>query len=244
MAKKRLVSSGKCELCGGQFTKAAISRHLAKCLSQQEVNSSNKQRGKSRVIDHLRIEGRYQPEYWLHVETAAESEFAALDGFMRDTWLECCGHCSAFRFPEPAAARAAKKALSLEAMFAEFDIDAMIRKEQEIMDSPLGSRVKFGDVFDYEYDFGSTTALRLKIISQREGVLKPNEVRLLARNLPPEISCQCGQPAEWVCTQCSWEPDGWFCRKCGKRHPCGDEMFLPVVNSPRVGVCGYCGPQT
>lgn len=174
---------------------------------------------------------------------AAESEFATLDGFLRAIWLECCGHCSAFRFPEPATARAAKKDLSLLAMFAEFDMDAMIQEEQEIMDSALGTRVKVGDVFDYEYDFGSTTELRLKVLSQREAVMKRNEVRLLARNLPPEILCECGQPAEWVCTNCSWELEGWLCKKCSKRHPCGDEMFLPVVNSPRVGVCGYCGPE-
>jgi hypothetical protein len=24
-------------------------------------------------------------------------------------------------------------------------------------------------------------------------------------------------------------------------HPCEDEAFLPVVNSPRMGVCGYAG---
>lgn len=243
MAKKRPVSVGTCELCGEQFSKAAIARHLGKCVLQESSSSASGRQRKVRDILHLCIEGRHLPEYWLHVEMAAESEFATLDGFLRAIWLECCGHCSAFRFPEPATARAAKKDLSLLAMFAEFDMDAMIQEEQEIMDSALGTRVKVGDVFDYEYDFGSTTELRLKVLSQREAVMKRNEVRLLARNLPPEILCECGQPAEWVCTNCSWELEGWLCKKCSKRHPCGDEMFLPVVNSPRVGVCGYCGPE-
>lgn len=243
MAKKRPVSVGKCELCGGQFSKAAMSRHLAKCVLQESVPSASGRQRKQRDVFHLRVEGRYLSEFWLHVEMAAESEVAALDGFLRHIWLECCGHCSTFRFPEPATAHAAKKGLSLEALFADFDMGAMVRKEQEIMDSSLGSRVKVGDVFDYEYDFGSTTELRLKVISQREGIIKRNEVRLLARNLPPEILCECGQPAEWVCGNCSWELEGWLCKKCSKRHPCGDEMFLPVVNSPRVGVCAYCGPE-
>lgn len=243
MAKKRAASIGKCELCGGQFSKAAISRHLAKCIEQASVPSASGRQRKLRDVFHLLVEGRYLTEFWLHVESAAESDFASLDHFLRGIWLECCGHCSEFRFPEPVTTRAAKKGLSLEALFDDFDMDAMIRKDREIMESPLGARAKVGDVFDYEYDFGSTTELRLKVLSQREGTLKRNEVRLLARNLPPEILCRCGQPAEWVCGQCSWEPAGWLCKKCSNRHPCGDEFFLPVVNSPRVGVCGYCGPE-
>jgi hypothetical protein len=41
------------------------------------------------------------------------------------------------------------------------------------------------------------------------------------------------------------------CRLCGQlisnpcaaKHECGEEMLLPVLNSPRAGVCGYCGPS-
>jgi hypothetical protein len=36
-------------------------------------------------------------------------------------------------------------------------------------------------------------------------------------------------------------PNCFFCDKCGKKHKSHDEMFLPVVNSPRMGVCGYTG---
>jgi hypothetical protein len=111
------------------------------------------------------------------------------------------------------------------------------------MESPLASRVKVGDTFHYEYDFGSTTELTLKVVAKRDGVMKRNAIRLLARNQPPDIRCQCGKPAVWVCGECSWEPSGWLCKACGKKHECGDEMFLPVVNSPRVGVCGYTGPD-
>ena len=33
----------------------------------------------------------------------------------------------------------------------------------------------------------------------------------------------------------------WLCEDCAKTHECGEEMLLPVCNSPRLGVCGYCG---
>jgi hypothetical protein len=41
---------------------------------------------------------------------------------------------------------------------------------------------------------------------------------------------------------CMLYPDeGWLCDECAVGHECGEEMLLPVVNSPRVGVCGYVG---
>jgi hypothetical protein len=242
MAKKRIASIGECKLCSKEFSKSAMTRHLAKCLAEHAADVPAGGKGKTREILHFRVEGG--PAYWLHLEAAAESPFATLDAFLRDIWLECCGHCSAFRVPEPkrmATVRCEKSAASL--LEVDFDFDAMMRREEEIMESPLASCVKVGDSFHYEYDFGSTTELTLKVVGNRDGVLKRDEVRLLARNLPPDIRCQCGKPAALVCSECSWEPSGWLCKTCGKKHECGDEMFLPVVNSPRVGVCGYTGPD-
>jgi hypothetical protein len=36
-------------------------------------------------------------------------------------------------------------------------------------------------------------------------------------------------------------PNGWLCDAHAEKHKHQD-MFLPVVNSPRVGQCGYTGP--
>jgi len=56
------------------------------------------------------------------------------------------------------------------------------------------------------------------------------------------IACvKCGKPATHVCTDCQWSGEGWMCEQCLREHPCGDELALPVVNSPRVGGCGYTG---
>ena len=35
--------------------------------------------------------------------------------------------------------------------------------------------------------------------------------------------------------------EGWLCQSCADEHECGEDMLLPVVNSPRTGVCGYAG---
>jgi hypothetical protein len=67
-------------------------------------------------------------------------------------------------------------------------------------------------------------------------------VRLLVRNTPPTWPCAtCGQPATAVCSYCLGAPSGPFaCAAHLGEHDCGEmEGFLPVVNSPRMGVCGY-----
>ena len=67
-------------------------------------------------------------------------------------------------------------------------------------------------------------------------------VRVLARNDAPVLPCDvCGKEATHVCTRCIYDDQGWLCDACVAEHECGEEMLLPVVNSPRVGMCGYEG---
>ena len=35
-----------------------------------------------------------------------------------------------------------------------------------------------------------------------------------------------------------YEKEAFYCDECGTEHDCGEEMMLPVLNSPRMGVCG------
>lgn len=66
---------------------------------------------------------------------------------------------------------------------------------------------------------------------------------IIARNAQPIIPCdECSaKPAVEICTACVWNDEGWLCEECAKNHECDEDMFLPVVNSPRTGVCGYTG---
>lgn len=110
-----------------------------------------------------------------------------------------------------------------------------------MMEQEIRERVKKGDVFHFTYDFGSSTDLQLKVVGERQGSLKKGKVHLLARNMPPELLCGCGRPAQYVCTECRWDDDGFLCESCTEEHACGTEFLLPVVNSPRMGVGGYMG---
>ena len=68
-------------------------------------------------------------------------------------------------------------------------------------------------------------------------------IKLIARNEMPSIKCKCGKDAKWVCSECFYNnPEKAFlCDVCAKKHECGEDMLLPVVNSPRIGLCGYEG---
>lgn len=68
----------------------------------------------------------------------------------------------------------------------------------------------------------------------------------MARNTLPEDQCiECGQRATHLCTECLIEADTWgtLCDEHTQTHPhdnYGEPM--PLVNSPRLGMCGYDGP--
>lgn len=225
MAKK--MSTGKCEKCGRIAAKNAMTRHVEQCFHGKESAESGGGK-KGEKIFHILIEARGGPMYWLHVDAPASASLEDLDFFLRDIWLECCGHLSAF---------------DIEG--GQYISDPSFYPGDIGMDDVIGDMLEPGMKFSHDYDFGTTTELKLKVISARKGAADGNDIRLLARNEPPEISCDvCGEPAVQICCECEYEGKGRLCAACAKKHKCGEDMLLPVVNSPRAGVCGYSGPST
>lgn len=175
---------------------------------------------------HLFVDARYDKDYWLHLAVPAKSSLSSVDYFLREIWVECCGHLSAF---------------TIEGQrYAYQPLDDL---EERGMDVQLSRVLQLGMAFTYECDYGSTTHLRLKVVGFWERGTEGDAIALLARNDAPQVPCQqCGkQPATQICTDCQCRNKGWLCDECADEHECSSEMFLPVVNSPRVGVCGYCG---
>jgi hypothetical protein len=82
----------------------------------------------------------------------------------------------------------------------------------------------------------------IKAVGRRQGVIARNNIILLARNNPLPWKCsQCEKPAELLCQYCMNE-EMFFCKEHAKKHRCASiDDYLPVVNSPRIGVCGYTG---
>jgi len=227
----RQTSKGICTFCHGEFSKSAINRHLETCEQRARAEAkagSGRKVQKIRTF-HLVVEGRDLPMYWMHLDVTASTALAALDRFLRDTWLECCGHLSAF---EIGGVRYAVDA----------GMDDGWGMDEKSMRVRLDKVFSPGQSCSYEYDYGTTTELKLRVIAEREVETKGKAIQVLARNTPPVILCdECGKPATNVCSQCIFDGKGWLCDDCALDHECGEEMLLPVVNSPRVGMCAYSG---
>ena len=226
MSTRKGYSSGKCQFCKQPFSKTEMVAHLDSC---KKIKSTPPKTGVFRIL----AEGYYRPEYWLYFDIRADETLFELDRFLRDIWLECCGHLSSFTI---------EKKTYLYQLIEEPDMFGP-RREEYSMDFELKDVLRPKLKFMHDYDFGTTTRLGLKVLSLREEMIDRKEVRLLARNDPPWIICdECRRrKATLICTECHWKGVGWLCESCARYHECDDDMFLPVVNSPRVGMCGYTG---
>jgi hypothetical protein len=219
------AAAGFCRLCGKETSKAAAARHLRTCVPAYFAQHPSGD--PARRVFLLSVADRHIPDYWLYIAVSSDATLEHLDRFLRGIWLECCGHLSQFL---------------INGVVYLSHPDAAFWGDERTMNIPLHQVMEDGMSFMYQYDMGDTTELTLKVISSFEASAPSKGVILLARNRPPDIRCDtCGQPAKYVCSQCTWEGLGWLCEQCAQQHECGEEMLLPVVNSPRVGVCGYTG---
>ncbi|MDR3164700.1 MAG: hypothetical protein LBU13_03900 [Synergistaceae bacterium] len=116
-------------------------------------------------------------------------------------------------------------------------LSAFRRGVDELGKSRKLSLLYIGDILQYEYDFGSTTEILVTVVDNLSRPAQKEKVRLLARNVPALEKCvKCGAPATQIH---AWE-GGMFCDKCASNAK-NNEAFLPIVNSPRCGECGYTG---
>ena len=99
----------------------------------------------------------------------------------------------------------------------------------------------------YLSEYWLHTELSLKVISEQKVKPSGKPIKILARNNQPQFECaNCKKEATQICAMCFCEEgkEIFLCDVCAEKHVCeGDgEAFLPIVSSPRMGVCGYTGP--
>lgn len=214
-------TTGVCHFCNKPYSGRGITRHLSSHLKALEAE----RKSRSQAL-HIKVEAG---EMFLHLLLADTANLATIDSFLRAIWLECCGHMSSF---------------NIVGMEYGWDSD---------YGEPMSRKV--GDIFrsktkvDYTYDFGSSTDLRLKLVNSYS--FKPKkQLTLLSRNEPLPIRCdRCKtRIAEEICAVSGWKEETFFCKTCAPEHAkvCpdfADYASMPVVNSPRMGTCGYRGGQ-
>ena len=233
----RVRANGNCGYCGRELTAGGLTGHLRSCAARRRAIEQADRGGRSvQDIYHLRVQGRYRREYWLHLEMCGSAALEELDYYLRTIWLECCGHLSQFTIGGMLYDRPGADSGYLEGC--------------ESMEVSVDRLFGVGLAFSHEYDFGSTTHLAIKVLGQRRGrPTTDHSIALMARNIHQPLLCQaCGEPARFLCLGCHYEGSddlaGYVCEDHAAAH--ADHMDsggrLPLVNSPRSGVCGYDGP--
>ncbi len=221
---RRPQSQGTCLFCGREMAKGGLSRHLPACSEREQAIAKAEESGRPQEeLYHLRVQDTWDGVFWLDLEMRGSATLKDLDRYLRAIWLECCGHMSEFAFQ------------------AWEDEIPMSRRARDLFEP--------GMELVHLYDFGTTSETAIQVKGVRKGrPLSDHPIFLMARNQQPPWSCmECDKPAKWLCMECVYELDepGTLCDEHADEHPhdeYGDPQ--PLVNSPRVGMCGYSGPAT
>jgi hypothetical protein len=215
---------GACVYCGRELTRAGMTRHLPACPARKRaIAQADEAGGRAEPLHHLVVRDAGSGYYWLHLEMKGSATLETLDSYLRAIWLECCGHLS------------------------EFTTEAW-RGEEIPMTRRISRVFVPGVELMHLYDFGTTSYTQVRCASVRSGrPLTRHPIALMARNNPPDYACMyCDQPARWLCHECMYDENesGLLCDEHVQEHPHEDNYGppIPLVNSPRVGMCGYTGP--
>jgi len=205
------------------MAKGGMAKHLSACPQRRAViEKAEQKKTGGETLYHLRAQDAYEGVFWLDLEMRGSAMLEDLDHYLRAIWLECCGHMSQFSIGGWGGEEIPKG-----------------RKIDRVFEP--------GVELTHIYDFGTESVTKIKLMETREG--KPttkHPIALMARNLTLDVRCaECGQEATWFCQECVVEEDrpGMLCEKHAKSHPHDDYGGpIEVVNSPRLGMCGYDGP--
>jgi hypothetical protein len=199
-------------------------KHLSACPQRRALieEADERKKGAREVLYHLRARDAWRGEFWLDLEMSGAMTLEDLDDYLRRIWLECCGHMS------------------------QFSIGGW-RGDEIPMTQRIGRAFATGRELTHIYDFGTSSQTLIKAVATREGKsLTSHPVALMSRNTMPKAQCiECERPAAWLCLECLTVDNEWgtLCDEHAKTHP-HDNYDEPVrlVNSPRLGMCGYDGP--
>lgn len=206
------TSAGTCFICNEKIAGDSIEGHLQSCLPslhwQEEKDPS--------LL--IRITDKYQKKFWLLVLASPKATLKDLDSFIRDVWVECCGHLSDFTIGH-----------------VHFSRDG----EDEDMYVYIRDVLQPGEESVYQYDFGSTTTLVVRVLGTVPVVPPGRCIVLLGQNRRTHHACRsCDKEADYVYREDWTGRPQYFCSDCLSDQSIDNEYCLYLSNSPRAGVCG------
>lgn len=161
----------------GSSQRTGIAKHLQTCKKRVDLCEKAE---KTEKYFELLLYGAYNKDYWLIIQIKENATLDDLDRFIRDIWVECCGHLSAFEIDGVSYER-------------EPDDDFGWGEPAKSTNHTLKQVLTTGMIFNYEYDFGSTTEIMVKVLDHYSAQKQNEKVVILSRNNPSEFACSiCG----------------------------------------------------
>jgi Predicted metal-binding protein related to the C-terminal domain of SecA len=159
---------GRCYYCNKELTERTIKRHAKSCsVMKKSIEEKMNYTKGVREQFIISMKDKYNPSlYCIYVSIDAKLQLQHLDKFIRDIWVECCGHLSAFYIDE--------------------EIYHDNSDEQYEMNFYLKDLLNINKKFEYEYDFGSTTYLTLEVVDIIQVPNEFSQMEVIARNNPEE----------------------------------------------------------
>lgn len=246
------VFDGTCRLCEEEWKGQGITSHVKRCLAEH-ANLAAVHHG---LLLGIRADG-LGGRYWMYLMVRPEASLAKLDAFLRQTWIPDCDQASVFEIDESQYLSTVSPDDSPEGDIQglEIDIGAVLRPRMELsyLFDPMHPTELEITVYD---PYPCPEAL-----VPEDG---DPDVVLVARNDEPTIECStCEQTATAVCPVCAAEPEAaepepeeldeaeerddeaaeehlgpFACDDCRDKHDHGVDL-LPIVNSPRMGICTF-----
>lgn len=253
-------SEGHCHVCGASLRADEVSSHAATCFMD-----AVQRRYIVRDVDERYA--RSQPlMVWVRSEELRHcmmlivqptTSLRQLDQFLRDLWLECCGHMSHFEI----GGTQYSNCVPGPGDPPTFDTDLAEPDEQHMVHT-VEETIAMGQKFRHEFDYGDTTCLNLELVGALpvpygyvQEFINPPEaaegyrddfITVVARNLPPERCFTCGSAAHRRYYENPYigvppEQGGpivappYFCDNCAP----DDVTTVVLRNSPRTGVGCY-----
>jgi len=253
-------SMGQCHVCGGALRANEVRSHAATCFMdavqiKYTVRDVNERYARSQPLTvWVRSE---ELRHWMMLIVQPTTSLRQLDQFLRDLWLECCGHMSHFEIGDVQYSNCVPGPGDPPM----FDNDLAEPDEQHMVHT-VEETVAMGQKFRHEFDYGDTTCLDLECVAALpvpyeyvQEFINPPEaadgygddfITIMARNLPPERCFTCGAAARWRYYENPYigvppEAGGpivappYFCDFCAP----DDVTTVVLRNSPRTGVGCY-----
>lgn len=183
---------GKCYFCNKEITNRSAKRHILTCESRKNiVEESMKEAEKTKEQFILKITDKYDPStYYIYITIDVNLTLRALDTFLRDIWMECCGHLSEFNIDGVTYA-------------CDGALEGSVWGEEESFDFSLKNILYINSKIKYLYDFGSTSEVLIEVVDKFETAYNSGSIEILARNNEIKHSRRNGEytnsPRDGVC---------------------------------------------